>query len=103
MFGNGERTVFFPVRLVEGRSEGVLENPRIEPPAAFRRDGARKLRQQHGAMGADRTENIRVAHREVQGAVAPHREAADPARIAFCDGPIVVINVGNEFLDKKSS
>ncbi|MCL5669818.1 MAG: hypothetical protein M1423_00725 [Acidobacteria bacterium] len=52
-------------------------------------------------MGADRTENVGMAHREVQRAVTSHREAADPARVPFRKSPVVLIDEGNEFPDEE--
>lgn len=42
-----------------------------------------------------------MAHGQVQGAVASHREAADPACISGGDGPVVVVNKRDKFLNEE--
>src|SRR5690348_13516623 len=51
--GKRERTVFFPVILIEGRAEGVAKNPRVKPPVTLGGNGVGEFGQKHSAVRAD--------------------------------------------------
>ena len=74
---------------------------RVESPAALRGKGVGKFRNQGRAVGAGGSENVRMLHAEVQRAIAPHGDAADSAGLATCNGPILVVDCRDEFLDEE--
>ena len=61
----------------------------------------RKFGDQRRAVGAGGTENVRMPHGEVQRPVASHGNAADAAGLPSGEGTILLIDGGDEFLNKK--
>src|SRR6516225_4271106 len=74
-----QRAIGFPIGLVERRAERPLEYTGVESPTAFRGNRVRELGQQSRTLSAGSSENVRMAHAQVQCSITAHRATADAA------------------------
>ena len=96
-----ERAVAIPEGAIERRAKRAAECARDGGGRIRVKPALRRVCDQRGAIGADRTEKIRMTKRQMQGAVAAHGHAGDSTTAAAFFRAVMRIDEGHHFLNQK--
>src|SRR5579875_694820 len=100
-FHNRERTLPYPVRAIEGRTE-CRANELCELGGNRLAEARTRFVNECWAVGGDRREKPRIKQREPQRAITSHGNAANAAGAAPGHHAIAMLDVGHEFADEKT-